>query len=187
VTALRTASEVSHGDHVCAFFDSPGERRRIVADFVRTGLQAGDRVFYVTDAASPATVLAELRADGVPVAAALAGGQLAVRTVAESYLAVLPFDPARMISAVYRAVEDALSAGFTGLRVSGDMTWASRDVPGSDRLLEYESRVGQLFCSRPAAAMCQYDRRRFDRTTLSAAPGLHTHRLRSASDSPPYS
>lgn len=65
--------------------------------------------------------------------------------------------------------------------------WAvplQRDAPGADRLLEYENRVGEVFAGRPAAALCHYDLRRFDRPTVEVASALHTttlpERLRSA-------
>lgn len=180
MTALQSAIQLGHGDHVCAFIESPEQQRDVVAEFVRSGLEAGDRVWYFTDTVPADDVLAELRNVGVDVDTATSGGQLAVQSAEHSYLAELPFEPQRMIDALHRAVDEALADGFGGLRVSGDMAWATRDVPGAERLLEYEARVGELFATRPAAAICQYDRSRFDRTTLAATVGLHNRQLRAA-------
>lgn len=167
---------LTHGQHRCAFYDSAAQRREMVVEFVCDGLEAGDRVAYFTDTRSPADVLGELHAAGLRPDAALTSGQLAVRSAEDSYLAELPFDPERMVATLHAAVDAALSDGFDGFRVSGDMSWATRGVPGSERLLEYESRVGEVFATRPAAAICQYDRRLFDHTTLAATVGLHTRR-----------
>lgn len=168
------AYQLTHGQHCCAFYDSAAQRREMVVEFVRDGLDAGDRVAYFTDTRSPADVLDDLHAAGLHPDAALASGQLAVRSADDSYLAELPFDPERMVATLHAAVDAALSDGFTGFRVSGDMSWATRGVPGGERLLEYESRVGEVFATRPAAAICQYDRRLFDAGTLAATLGLHT-------------
>jgi hypothetical protein len=40
--------------HVCAFFDSPDEEQRILAPFVRDGLERGERAFYIVDPAQRA-------------------------------------------------------------------------------------------------------------------------------------
>ena len=173
---VSAATGLTHGQHRCAFYDSAAQRREMVVEFVRDGLDAGDRVAYFTDTRNPADVWVDLEAAGLRPHAASASGQLAVRSAADSYLADLPFDPERMVATLHAAVDAALSDGFKGFRVSGDMSWATREVPGAERLLEYESRVGAVFATRPAAAVCRYDRRLVDRTTLAAAIGLHTRR-----------
>jgi hypothetical protein len=173
--ALPTVSALAHGDHVCAFFDDDVQRRSVVSQFVRDGLAGHDRVWYFSDTAPADTVLAELEQDGVAVEGAVQSGQLAVFAAEDSYLVEQPFDPDRMAATLRTAIDDALADGYAGFRVSGDLTWATRDIPGADRLLAYEARLDGLFAGRPAAAICQYDRRRFDTTTLAATVGLHTH------------
>jgi hypothetical protein len=176
--------KVAHGDHVCADFETPAQQRRILTDFVRAGLAAGDRVCCYTDAMPPDTVLDLLGDAGIPAGRTVAEGALVVRSTEETYLADLPFDPARMVAAMEDAVAQALADGYAGLRVSGDMGWATRQVAGADRLLEYESRVGAVFADQPAAALCQYDRRLFDTGTTNSTTGLHTQRLVTTLDRP---
>lgn len=177
MTVIWNQDQIAHGDHVCAAFDTRAEQCQLMIDFVRAGLAAGDRVCYFTDAMAPDVVLDTLRDAGLPVDAAVAEGALVVRSTEESYLAELPFDPARMVDAMHGAIDDALADGHAGIRVSGDMAWATRQVAGAERLLEYESRVNAVFADRPATALCQYDRRLFDATTAASTAGLHKHRL----------
>jgi hypothetical protein len=55
-----------------------------------------------------------------------------------------------------------LEDGHAGGRVSGEMSWALRGIPGSDRLMEYEALVNGVLATHPVTAICQYDARRFD-------------------------
>lgn len=182
---VREAGRLDHGDHVCAVFETPADHHRIMLDFVKDGLRAGDRVAYYTHTVDPSVVLFRLAADGLEAHAAAAAGQLVVRPAAETCLANLPFDPAGAVASLGAQVEAALGAGFAGLRLGGDMTWAARGVPEGDRLLEYEQLMTEMLDNRPALALCQYDGALLDSATADAAVGLHNRRLLAPPPPPP--
>lgn len=141
--------------------------------FVTGGLVSGDRVDCFTDSAPPRLVGNLLRRAGLDAAAALRSGQLRVVPADNSYLADMRFDPDHMISVLSAAVDNALQGGFPGYRVTGDMTWAARQRRGAERLLEYETRVNEVFAARPVAALCQYSRRAFSTADMAAAMSAH--------------
>ena len=161
-----------HGDHMCLAFSSVAEQREVAAAFVRSGLEAHDRVWYLADG-DRGRVLSFLRADGVEVEEPLANGQLAVLGAQESYLGELPFDPDRAVAMLHQAREDALAAGYHGLRVTGEMGWGARQAPGCELLEDYERRVQAVFEGSPAAALCQYDRGAFATARLDGLIGVH--------------
>jgi hypothetical protein len=181
-TATRTPATIGHGDHVCAVFASEDERQRVLTSFVRVGLAAWDRVCCLTDAPTPTVVLDLLRTGGVSVDEAVSSGQLVVRTAEETYLANPPFDPATMIDTFRGAVEDALADGYGGFRVTGEMSWSTRDAADVEHLWDYERHLGEALATLPAAAVCQYDARWFAPATLDAARLLHPQRLARTTD-----
>jgi hypothetical protein len=65
------------------------------------------------------------------------------------------------------------AAGCAGARATGEMTWALHDIPGSDRLIEYEGRINDLLKTYPLTAICQYDTRRFDGATIFEVLSVH--------------
>ncbi|MCX6377494.1 MAG: MEDS domain-containing protein, partial [Armatimonadetes bacterium] len=70
--------------------------------------------------------------------------------------------------------EKAVSEGYPALRVSGEMTWILRDDPGSERLIEYESKLNRdLFPKYPCLAVCQYDREKFDPEIIKGVMMTH--------------
>jgi len=69
----------------------------------------------------------------------------------------------------------AKKAGFTGSRACGEMSWALKDIPGSDRLLEYEVLLNTITSSFPHNGMCQYDARLFDGATIFKVLQVHPY------------
>ena len=58
-------------------------------------------------------------------------------------------------------IRDAEKSPFKRVRTCGDMTWALRDMPGTDELMEYESRVNVFTRNHDCTLMCVYDVNKF--------------------------
>lgn len=169
----RRIEDVQYGDHLCLAFDDDAEQRRVVSAYLAAGLRRGERVMYFADRSTPREVLGWLSASGTDPELALGKGQLVVTTADATYLASGSFDPGAMVASLRKEVADSLGAGYTGFRVSGEMGWALRDVPGAERLREYETEVNEVFAGQRASAVCQYDARRFDTGELDAFDRCH--------------
>lgn len=165
--------DMTHGDHLCLAFADDAEQRRVVTSYVSAGLERGERVLYFADGRDPRQVLGWLGAAGTDPQRAVESGRLQVTTAGASYLATGSFDAEAMADGLRREVEDSLAAGHRGFRVSGEMGWALRDVPGTDQLERYEKRVTEVFAGRSASAVCQYDARLFPPAALDAFDRAH--------------
>lgn len=88
-------------------------------------------------------------------------GQFEFLTKSESYLKDGYFDPDKMINLLKNAQDEALDAGFTGLRVAGEMTWFFSDMPGVEGLMEYESKLNEFLPDSKVVAVCQYNEEKF--------------------------
>ena len=103
--------------------------------------------------------------------------RLAVRccsTKHQTHLVDGYFDTERMLNMLNGAVEDALNAGFAGLRTCGDMTWLLDDVLGSEHVVEYEALLNQFFRQTRASGKCQSDESRLPTGLLDHA-GICAH------------
>ncbi|MEW6544745.1 MAG: MEDS domain-containing protein [Nitrospirota bacterium] len=159
---MPTLANLKPGAHLCSLYETEEEHRTLLTPFLRQGLERGEKVLYIVDARTADAILAYLRNDGLEVEPFLSRGQLQILTVQEAYLREGAFDPDRMIALLRAATEQAvIKEGYPALRVTGEMTWALRGLPGSERLIEYEAKLNRFFPGSRCLALCQYDRRRF--------------------------
>ena len=78
-----------------------------------------------------------------------------------------------MIALLQTETERALADGYAALRVTGDMSWALRGIPGVNQLIQYEARLNTFFPGSRCLGLCQYDRRHFGDEALLDV--LRTH------------
>ena len=157
--------------HACLIYDNPAQRDAVVRAYLETGLRQGQAVRYFTDETPEDVVRSWLPEDVLPEAS----DKVRIAAAVSVYCPDGEFDPHRMVEGMIPKYELARKAGFTGLRSAGEMTWALRGLPGSDRLLEYEALLNTLESDFPHLGMCQYDARRFDGATLFHVLRIHPY------------
>ena len=164
------------GEHICAVYETEAQQLAVAAEYLADGLRAGHQVMYVAESAGALGRFREmLKVFGIMNLPALAQrGALIEATHAEAHLADARFDRERMLAMLNRAVEDALAAGFSGLRTCGDMSWLLLEPEGADQVVEYEALLNRLFDRMPASGMCQYDRRRLPAHLIDHALATHS-------------
>ena len=176
---LETIARIRRGDHVCFFYDDPAEQLTSAAHYIHLGLQHNERCLYICDDCTPDALRARLRQVGVAVADVEQSGQLVLLGKNDSYLAGGYFDPEAMLAMLNSAVENALDAGYSGLRAAGEMTWVLENAPGAERILEYETLMSQFYPTARALGLCQYNCRRMP-AHIDGALRVHPLVLRGA-------
>jgi len=165
------------GDHVCTLFSSREEQLSAAIDYIRGGLERGERCLYVCGEQSPADLRAELCRHGIDVEAEEKRGALILITKHEGHLKGGTFSAAKMIDMLHGAVKDALDDGFAGLCAAGDMNWLLDDAPGSHEIVEYEALLNQFYADprNKALGLCQYNRRTLPARILDTCMATHKH------------
>jgi signal transduction histidine kinase len=85
------------------------------------------------------------------------------------------FEPEAMIQILGKRVEESIARGFTGMRGSGEMTWALGTEQGCERFIEFEALLNDFFPGKPFVAICQYNMQRFDASTTIDVLRTHHH------------
>ncbi len=172
--SLRTALEdLKPHDHLCLIYETQDEWREAVVTFITIGLKRGEKCVYVADTSTAEQVRDYLGREGVDVAAAEQKGQLVILSADETYLRDGSFDPDRMISLLTEMTGKAVAEGYPALRGTAEMTWVLRGLPGSEKLLEYESKLNSFFPHHPCLVICQYDRWKFDPEVIRGVVMTH--------------
>ncbi len=158
---LYEVDSLNYGDHLCCLYNTENEHRALLTLFLSQGLTRNDKIIYIVDVHSSQVVINYLKKISIDVDLYLERGQFIILSAKDTYLKEGYFDPDKMIELLKAETEIALKEGYAGLRVTGEMTWALKELPGSDRLIEYESKLNKFFPNSKCLAICQYDMREF--------------------------
>jgi len=158
---IYNIEDIKLGDHLCIIYETEEEHKNLLTPYLKQGLEQNEKVLYIVDIHTAKTVLNYLRDDGVDVDSYLESGQLNMLTIGESYMKEGVFDPDKMINLLKGETLKSIEEGYSGLRVTGEMTWALRGLPGSERLIEYESKLNSFFPGSKCVAICQYSKHKF--------------------------
>jgi signal transduction histidine kinase len=161
-TALPAALEqLAPRDHLCSLYESPQEHMAVAIPFIRIGLDRDEKCIYIADDGTEAAVQDAMYAAGIDVERAIATDSLVLAGKEGAYLKEGSFDPEWMFTFWSAATAEAMSQGFSALRVTGETEWVLRGAPGLERWMEYESRMTRTLANFKACALCQYNRRLF--------------------------
>ncbi|MGK5681270.1 MEDS domain-containing protein [Actinoplanes sp. URMC 104] len=140
--------------HVCLAFDSRADLESRARAFLAAGEAAGEQVSFV--------------APGVP--------QLLLPFVplGDTYPDGAVIDPAEQVAFYAAATEQALAAGYTGLRVVADVTPLVRTPAQLDAFARYEFRADRYSQEHPFTAMCAYDRGELGDDIVAQVACMHT-------------
>ena len=173
-TTLDAAfQQAAERDHVALIYRTQREQFTAVVPFLRTGLERGEQFVYIANENRPDTVLDALRTDGLDVDALRKSGALHVVTDRDAYLRTGRFEPEGMIEFIENASKRAIEAGYTGLRATGEMSWALSDAPGVESLMVYERKLDQRYRDMAFTALCQYNANRFPADTVDQVSRAH--------------
>ncbi len=171
-------TDLTLNDHACLTFGEPEELFDLTAAFVRDGLSDGLKVVWLT-AAGPDRVTSELSRRGIGAGPALAAGQLASEPEGR-LLSGAAFDASSAIGWLGDQIGACRQAGFPGLRVAVDMSWALRPIAGVEQLPDFEKEIALAVAGTAVSVLCQYDREQFDPVTLATVASFHTRSVAAA-------
>jgi hypothetical protein len=149
-------SQLGQTRHVCAFFNNDEEEYRVLLPFIKDGLNCGDKAVHVLNPYQHQDHLQRLAAAGIDSAAAQQSGQLELRTNTEVYLPDGRFDQDRMLKVFEQLASGNAGGGYPLSRICCRMDWASEDQSHVDNVIEFESRVNEVWVRHDDAVICTY-------------------------------
>lgn len=160
-------SQLDESRHVCAFFNDDDEAYRVLLPFIRDGFGCQHKAVHVVSPGQEDSHRQRLTRAGIDVAAAEKTGQFDLRLNTETYLRDGRFDPDRILEVFEQLASGNDPAGFTLSRIVCQMEWASEgSKPTVDRLIEFESRINDVWRRHEDAVICVYDLRKFGGDTV---------------------
>jgi hypothetical protein len=159
-------SQLDSARHICAFFNGDDEEYRVLLPFIKDGFECGDRAIHVVNPDQRDDHLLRLAKVGIDVTTTQQRGQFELRTNTEIYLRDGRFDQDRMLEAFERLASGNASGGYPLSRIVCRMDWAAEDRSHIDDLIEFESRVNDVWCRHDDAVICTYHLSKFGGDTV---------------------
>ncbi len=144
------------GTHFCQFYQTKNDMIDIVVPYFRAGLESNELCVWVTsDFLNQGEALEALR-KGVPdFSAFLAKGQIEVFPYTDWYLKGGKFDLERTLNMWMEKLDQALGAGYEGLRVSGNPYWIDNKKDWDDFAC-YEAEINNVIGGTKLLVLCTY-------------------------------
>jgi PAS domain S-box-containing protein len=168
--------ELKQGDHACLIYnEDPAEQMAALVPYIKEGLEEGEQCIYVADDQTIEEVAHALEAGGINVVRESERGALRLWTRRE-WRQPGELDSASKSLQVRGFIDDALKAGFKGVRFAVEMTWTLGPDISVDQLRHWEATINTIFVPGvPGRIVCQYSRSRLSAAIIEA--GLQTHPL----------
>ena len=152
--------------HVCAFFRSDDEEYRVLLPFMKDGFDCGHKAIHVVHADQRADHLRRLAAAGIDTTATAERGQFELRSSTETYLRDGRFDQDRMLAAFEQFASGTATHPFPLSRIVCQMAWIAEGRASVDDVIEFESRVNDVWRRHDDAVICTYRPGQFSGDTV---------------------
>jgi hypothetical protein len=154
-------SQLTDSRHVCAFFNSEEEEYRVLLPFIKDGFESGQKAVHVVNPDQCDNHLERLATAGIDCSAARETGQFELRTNTETYLKDGHFDQDRMLAAFEQLASGDGQAGFPFSRILCRMDWAVENGSNIENVVEFESRVNDVWRRHDDVVVCTYHLSKF--------------------------
>lgn len=131
--------------------------------YLAAGHACGERLVFVADDPTPGRWPKDL----------VERGALLVRSTAEVYGPEQIVDVASARATFEGELEEALSLGYTGLRVIADGTSLAAGPERLEALVRWEGEADVMIQEKPISGLCAFDRARTDAGSLVTLMSLH--------------
>lgn len=165
-------NRIKPGDHLVLLYHDR-EAEKPVAAFIAASLQRNEKCLYIKGDTDTDLMLRHL-STMVDFRKMIEDGHLYILDKSEAYAKDNDFDPDKMIEMLRLESENAVKEGFSGLSVTGEISWVLDYADGRERIIEYEWKLNErLFDRFPVTALCRYNLDRFSPKMIKSIIELH--------------
>jgi hypothetical protein len=152
--------------HVCAFFRSDDEEYRVLLPFMKDGFDCGHKAIHVVHPDQRADHLRRLAAAGIDTTATAERGQFELHSSTETYLRDGRFDQDRMLAVFEQFAGGNATHPFPLSRIVCRMDWLAEGRARVENVIEFESRVNDVWRRHDDAVICTYRLGQFSGDTV---------------------
>ena len=158
-SGLAETPTLKWGTHVAHMFETAEDLRDVLAPYFKAGLENNERCLWVTDEPlRAAEARAALRALVPDLDEREARGQIEIQDGDAFYDPNEALSSHDIVQGLVKRADQALVAGYVGLRTNGNCAWVDRDQ--WPEFQAYEALVQRQMRGRRLICMCSYRSRK---------------------------
>ena len=133
ITLGVSGEKFPEGTHMCLIYDDDETRKEVITKFIADGIFEREQVSYYGDVSTVEDIHEWLDSMDNPILGQeRLEDQFAFHDTASIYYPNGQFQPEDMISTLRSTYASGIAGGYPGVRLTGEMTWALKGVPGSE-------------------------------------------------------
>jgi signal transduction histidine kinase len=155
VSGLPGVGDVNWGAHVCHFYRTREDLVDSLVPFFKAGLEHNESCLWVTSEPFRAVDARSALKEAVPnLDARMKKGQIQIIDHEEWYTKSGNVDADSIVNGWVQRTNEALAAGFNGLRLTGNLYWLKKEDWRD--FVQYEQKVNETFRHHRMIALCSY-------------------------------
>jgi len=173
-TAIEEAMQIQSGEHMVILYEQEEEMVEYLSAYIHSSLIHNKRCIYITNGDMDESIVLE-RVESLSLGREQSGDFI-VLNKEEAYSKEGRFNPDKMIDFLRTLVEEAIAEGYSGLAVTGEISWVMDYENGRELIIEYEWKLNeQIFDRYPVTALCRYNMTKFSDEMIINIIQLHPY------------
>ena len=163
------------GDHIVLLYEEENSILDEISSFIISRLKSGEKCMYISGDTDTETLIWYLK-KSIDLDNYLEKEQIFFLNKEDAYAKDKEFDPDKMVEFLKNESIKAVQEGFTGLAITGEISWVLSYRDGKERIIEYEWKLNdRIFDSYPVVALCRYNISKFSIGMIRSIIEVHPY------------
>lgn len=179
-SGIQVLDLIRWGSHIAQFYKTKDDLIEVLVPYIGTGLEQNEMCLWVTAYISEDEARACLDSKITGVQEYIDKGQLQIMSYKDWYLTDGCFDCSCTLESDLQKSKEALSCGYSGLRITGDAFWL--DETNWSSFIEYENRINDIVTKDKVLILCSYKENECNLNNIADIENTHKYIISKASD-----
>ncbi|MGA1870866.1 MAG: PAS domain S-box protein [bacterium] len=173
---LDFIGDIPWGSHICHFYDSKNDLLEILVPYFKAGLENNEYCIWITaEPLSASEAKNALKKEVLRLAHYFQKGQMEILGYNQWYAKSGKFNANEVLKEWVNKEKHAITKGFEGLRVTGNVSWL--DKQDWHDFKEYENIVNHVIGDHQIQVICSYSLRQCDPKAIIDVVSNHQYSL----------
>ena len=180
-SGIQPLDLIRWGTHSAQLYNTKDDLAEVLVPYMEKGLEQNEVCMWITSEMSEGEARYALRERIPRLEKYIDSYQLQLLSYEDWYLPEGHFDMRYVLNSASKKYEQALSSGYSGLRVTGNVSWLERS--DWDSFMEYENLVNSIVQNYKLLLVCVYKESKCTRDNIVDVMNTHKYVISKIDDS----